>query len=452
MGFPLENGVEEAKAKEIFDLMEKFGGYGFNKSHSAAYALVCFQTAYLKAHFPVEFTAALLTSEMGNVEGIVKFISECDSHNIPVLPPDVSESNKEFVVIGGKIRFGLVAVKNVGEAPIDAIIEARKEGGKFTSLFEFCERVNLRKVNKRVLEALIKCGALDSTGGNRAQMTASLEDALDHGSRVQKERDDPQMNLFGGGGKAGAKPINAPVMASVPEWDTRDLLTLEKDSLGFYISGHPLDQYEEQIGQYATMDIGQLHEAAGAGSAVRVGGAVRTSKVIRTKRGDQMAFVTLEDKAGAVEVVVFSRVYEQTYDLLVEDRPVIITGEAQREESGVKILAEQILPIEKAAETLTDTVRIDCDLTKVKNADFQALRGILMKNPGTCEAFLYLTHPGKSVVKVALPETIKVSPGDALKAAVTDLWGEGAVTPVCKPAKLAPKKKMNFRQKKSQDN
>ncbi|MBW2472522.1 MAG: DNA polymerase III subunit alpha, partial [Deltaproteobacteria bacterium] len=207
-----QNQIAAEQAAPIFSLMEKFGGYGFNKSHSAAYALIAYQTAYLKAHYPVEFMASLLTSEMHSTDGVVKYIAECRSHDIAVMPPDINYSDKAFTVYRNKIRFGLVAVKNVGEAAIEAIIEARDDE-KFTSLFEFCERVDLKKVNKRVIESLIKCGAFDSTGARRSQMMAALEDALDYGQRVQKERLDPQIGLFDG--TVNPQVINAPVLPDI---------------------------------------------------------------------------------------------------------------------------------------------------------------------------------------------------------------------------------------------
>ncbi len=438
-----KNGVPAEKAKEIFDLMEKFGGYGFNKSHSAAYALVCFQTAYLKAHFPVEFTAALLTSEMGNVDGIVKFIEECSSHNIDVLPPDVNSSGMEFAVKEGSIRFGLVAVKNVGEAPIEAIIEARREGGEFGSLFEFCERVNLRKVNKRVLEALIKCGAFDSTGAKRAQLMGALEDALDHGQRVQKEANDPQLSLFGGNGAGKKAFINSPVMLDLPEWDDKEKLALEKDALGFYISGHPLDRFLDLIKTYSTTDTLAVEEIAG-GSAVRIGGAIKSNKVIRTKRGDMMSFALLEDKLGTIEVVVFSSLFERASDILTVDRAVIVLGEAQRSDYGIKIIAEEIVPVEKAGETWTDRVRINLDLTKVNPDDITQLKGVFHRHPGNLGANLHFLNPRRSEVKVTLPETLRLAASEALTREIDSILGPGCVQLLSKPAKLAPKKKKKW--------
>jgi DNA polymerase-3 subunit alpha len=209
-----DNQIATEKAGRIFSLIEKFGGYGFNKSHSAAYALIAFQTAYLKTHFAVEFIASLLTSEMHSTDGVVKYIAECRGHGIEVLPTDINASDTAFTVSGDKIRFGLAAVKNVGEAAIESLIEARAEK-PFTSLFDFCERVDLKKVNKRVIESLIKCGAFDSTGGRRSRMMAALEDALDYGQRIQKEKNDPQQSLFGGAEQPLV--INAPELPDIVE-------------------------------------------------------------------------------------------------------------------------------------------------------------------------------------------------------------------------------------------
>jgi len=342
-----ETGIPSDKSKLIFDQIETFGGYGFNKSHSAAYALIAYQTAFLKAHFPVEIMASLLTSEMHSTDGVVKYIAECQSHGIPILPPDIIESDKEFTVAGSEIRFGLVAVKNVGEGAIEAIIETRKEG-KFASLFDFCERVDLKKVNKRVIESLIKCGAFDTTGAKRSQMTASLEDALDFGQRVQKERSDPQIGLFDSTGTQHA--INPPSMPDIEEWSEKQLLTFEKESLGFYITGHPLTRYDELLDRFANANTVSLKEKKD-GEAVRIGGIVRNSKVIKTKKGDLMAFVTMEDMHGSVEIIIFSSVYMSVSDLLMDDNPIFVQGQVQKDENSVKVLADRVILMDKAEET-----------------------------------------------------------------------------------------------------
>jgi DNA polymerase-3 subunit alpha len=212
----VKNGIDEDKAKALFDLMEKFVGYGFNKSHSAAYALIAFQTAFLKAHYPVEFIAALLTSEIHSIDGVVKYINECRTHGIEVQPPDVNSGNLTFTVSGGKIQFGLAAVKNVGEGAVEAIVEERTANGPFESLADFCERVDLRRVNKRVVESLIACGALDSTGARRSQMMAVLEETLEYGQKVQKERCDPQMGLFDSGVECSLS-VTVPVLPKITE-------------------------------------------------------------------------------------------------------------------------------------------------------------------------------------------------------------------------------------------
>ena len=302
----VENNIPAKSAEALFDLIEKFGGYGFNKSHSAAYALIAFQTAYLKAHYPVEFLASLLTSEMHSTDGVVKYIAECKSRDITILPPDVNESDKVFSARDEEIIFGLVAVKNVGGGAIECILEERKNG-PFYSLFEFCERVDLRKVNRRVLESLIKCGAFDSMGSPRSQMFIGLDEALDYGQRIQREKNDPQMGLFD---VSNAQvEINRPSLPDIEEWEEKEKLAYEKESLGFYISGHPLNRYDKILDKFTTTDTLTLKESPDK-CGVRIGGMVRSNKTIRTKKGDPMSFILLEDRSGSVEVIVFPAVYE----------------------------------------------------------------------------------------------------------------------------------------------
>ena len=433
----VENNIRKDKAVQIFDLMEKFGGYGFNKSHSAAYALIAYQTAFLKAHYPVAFIAALLSSEMHNSDAVVKFINECRSHNIAVLPPDINESDIEFTVRDNNIRFGLVAVKNVGEGAIESIINIRNgggagPGGKFTSLFDFCERVDLRKVNKRVLESLIHCGAFDTTGTRRSQMMAVLEDALDHGQRIQKERSDPQLCLFDLGPTSSA-PINLPPLPDLPEWDDRQRLAYEKAALGFYISGHPLGRFSALIDKFGTADAETIQETAD-GAAVRMGGLVSAIKVFRTKKGDLMGFVTLEDLKGTVEVVVFPNVYAQVADLLVEDNAVIVQGQIQKDENTAKLIADQVVAMEKAEETWTATVHIHLDVDKADRKFLQELRRVLSNNAGSCQAFVHLTQQNMFETVLKLPEDLRCKAGGALRREVKTLAGYDAVNTVCAAA------------------
>ena len=435
-----ENAIGAEQAAPIFSLMEKFGGYGFNKSHSAAYALIAYQTAYLKAHFPVEFMASLLTSEMHSTDGVVKYIAECRSHGIAVLPPDINYSDKAFTVYGDKIRFGLVAVKNVGEAAIEAIIEVRGDE-KFVSLFGFCERVDLKKVNKRVIESLIKCGAFDSTGANRSQMMAALEDALDYGQRVQKELLDPQIGLFDG--TVNPQVINAPTLPDIEEWSEKQRLAFEKESLGFYVSGHPLKHYEDLIDKFTNANAVSIKELNNGG-AVRIGGLIRSTKIIKTKRGDLMAFVAIEDLHGAVEATVFSRVYTSVSDLLVEDNPVFIQGQVQKDEQSVKILAEKVVAMDKAEETWTASIHFNVEISRTDRDELEKLNGILKKHPGACRAYLHLCGPDKTDSIIALPATMKLKAGGALTREVNELLGYNAVETLCMAAKTEPRRN-NYR-------
>ena len=422
-----DNGIPSERAKQIFDLIEKFGGYGFNKSHSAAYALIAYQTAFLKAHFPVEFMASLLTSEMHSTEGVVKYMTECRSHAIDVLPPDVNESDKGFTVTGSKIRFGLFAVKNVGEGSIESMIEARPAGG-FSSLFEFCELVDLRKVNKRVVESLIKCGAFDSTGDYRSRMMASLEDALDYGQRVQKERCDPQMGLFD---MEGARQItNFPSMPEIDEWDEKQLLAFEKESLGFYITGHPLTRHEDVLDKFTNANTFTLMEK-NDGEHVRIGGLVRNIKTIKTKRGELMAFATIEDIHGSVEVTIFSSVYAKVYDLLADDNPILVQGQVQKDENSAKILADIVIPIDKAEETWATSIHLNLDITGAEKDLLLKLHDILQRHPGSCKAYVHLRDPEKTETILTLPDTLKLKAGLSLTSEVNGFLGYNAVETVC---------------------
>ncbi|MCF8068106.1 MAG: DNA polymerase III subunit alpha [Desulfobacterales bacterium] len=443
----VENNIPEDKATQIFDLMEKFGGYGFNKSHSAAYALIAYQTAYLKAHYPVEFMAALLTCEMNSIDGVVKFINECRAHDIPILPPDINESDVAFKVDNGQIRFGLVAVKNVGEGAIESIIKTKEEGGRFSSLFEFCERVDLRKVNKRVLESLIKCGAFDSTGAYRSRMMAALEDALDYGQCIQKEKADPQMGLFSTG-DGNKEPINVPILSEIDEWDNKQLLEYEKESLGFYITGHPLGRFQETIEKFASVNSVTIMDAPDK-SAVRFGGMVSANKTLRTKRGDLMAFVALSDQLGTVEITIFPKLYTEVYDLLVNDSPIFVQGMLEKDESSAKILADMIIPIESAEDIWTAGVHITIDLSRTEQTALKELREILADNSGPCQTTLHLLVPGKSETILSLPENISIKAGPLLKREVKALLGYDAVETVCSIAVAAPQntQKNGFRKK-----
>jgi len=436
-----ENKLNLEKAKHIFDLMEMFGGYGFNKSHSAAYALIAYQTAWLKAHYPVEFIASLLTSEMSNTDSVLKFITECKNHKIVIQPPDINKSQHQFIVRKGEIRFGLMAIKNVGEGAIDAIIEAR-EKSPFTSLFDFCERVDLRRVNKRVIENLIKCGAFASTKAKRSQMMDSLEHAIDFGQKKQKDRNSGQLSLFGG---AKAK-LNYPVLKQMDEWDESVLLAFEKESLGFFITGHPLDKYKDVIEQFSDTNAELLSEKP-HGAAVRIAGAIASTKTIRTKKGDQMAFLGFEDEIGSFETVVFSDVYLRYSHLFEQDRALIVQGEVQKNEKSVKIIADTIVPLEEAEDTWAAGVHINVDLTRLSSEMLTDLHGRMKEFNGKCKSFLHLKIPGETETVLELPQEFYVKPNLEMRKQINLFLGYDAVETIFQPVRLKEKKKKRWKKR-----
>ncbi len=357
----VKKGVNPSVAGQVFDLMEYFAGYGFNKSHSAAYALIAYQTAYLKANYPAEFMAALLTSVKDHTDKVSVYVEECRRLEIDVLPPDVNESRENFTIAGGKIRFGLAAIKNVGLGAVQAIIEAREKGGPFKSLVDFLERVDGRLINKRAMESLIKAGAFGSLGAYRSQLLAVLDQALEIAHKAQKEKDSGQMSLFGGFDEPGASyEVALPRMTELPR---RELLALEKETMGLYISGHPLSQYRHLLRSVSSANCHEVAEMT-AGKQVILGGLLTGLKRITTKKGEPMAFFTLEDLTGRVEVVVFPRVFEQARLLLGPDAAVLVTGTVAANGDEKKILADSITSLDQGAEvriTITDAEQAKLD-------------------------------------------------------------------------------------------
>ncbi|MBT1076856.1 DNA polymerase III subunit alpha [Geobacter grbiciae] len=421
-------GVDLQKAGAIFDLMAKFAEYGFNKSHSAAYALVAYQTAYLKAHYPVEFLAALLTEDMGNTDKVVKTISDCREMGIEILPPDINDSHLSFRVMGNSIRFGLGAVKNVGEGAIEAIIEARKEGN-FKDLFDFCERVDLHKVNKRVVESLVKCGAFDSTGGRRSQLMSALEDAMAIGQKIQQERESAQVSLFGveeiirtnGNGKGKTQ------LPDIPEWDDKLKLGLEKEALGFFITGHPLGRYEKEIKRFANVDTATLDERADK-SEVKLCGIVTSLKELITKKGDRMAFATLEDLLGSVEVVVFPEAFAAGSEYLKSDDPLLISGTIDKGEKSIKIMANEVMLLRDVSSRETERVIFNLVGDGLDRSRLETLKGIMRRHPGSCKALLAIEIPAQCRATIALSDSYQVAPTEELSLEVKNLFGYHAVS------------------------
>ena len=443
-----ENNHDLKKAAELFDLMEKFGGYGFNKSHSAAYALIAYQTAYLKANFALEFIAALMTSERSNSDAVIKYIDECRTHKIKVLPPDVNKSDAHFTVSDNCIRFGLAAVKNVGAAAIESIVESRNKEGEFESIYDFCEQVNVGKVNKKVLEALIKCGAFDSTQILRSQMMAILEDALEHGSRIQKEKADSQLDLFADSNMGTTLPVSRPKLPDIDEWEENVLLSLEKESLGFYISGHPLDKFEKIIQKYATVNSVNIHDMADE-KMIRMAGAMKILKIHKTKKGDMMAFSAIEDQAGSIEVVVYPNLYVKTHTLLADEQIVILEGQVQKKENIVKLIADKIIPIEQASCEWTNGVLIKVNAEDASSDTLEKLKSIIEIHPGDCTACLKIDIDDKPPVLVKLSDEYMTGSDSSFFTKVEELLGKGAIETRCAPVKEKQKKNKPWLNKKN---
>ena len=408
------------KVTKIFNFMEQFAGYGFNKSHSAAYAVLAYRTGYLKAHYPNYFMAAVLTSERGNTDKIVKYINECREMNIPILPPDINTSDVHFTPHDNGIRFGLAAIKNVGEKAIRSIVD----GKPFRSIFDLCERVDLRTVNKRVMENLIKAGALDSIGRDRAVLYHNVDRAIEWGQRKQHETAVGQGGLFAM--LADASDDNGAMMAPAEPWPQALQLAHEKETLGFYITGHPLRRYLTEIQAVANVSTANLADKE-SGSEVVIGGIVANIRSMRTKKGDAMGVMLLEDLKGVVEVLVFPDTYSKTRDILVADAPVIVSGKLDSDESNTKILASRILPIDLAQAQLSRKVTVIIDALAAPAGLAERLRPIVEKKPGSAELVFELRYPGRYSVFVRPNPYLNVLPDKEFVNFVEEICGPNTV-------------------------
>lgn len=418
------NKIPSKKAERIFDLMAKFAEYGFNKSHSAAYAMVAYQTAYLKYHHRTAFMAALLTSERDNTDKILQYIGDCKARGITVRPPDVNESMRDFSVVGDEaIRFGLAAVKNVGESAVDNIIEARENGGPFKSFLDFCDRVDSRKANRRVLESLIKCGAMDFTQMPRAQMLAGLDKAMEIAAGRQRDILSGQSRIFDlMGDNDDAESDSQISLPDVQEWSERERLAHEKEALGFYITGHPLAQLEDVMGQYSNCDTSSLAGAKDK-QEVRMGGVVAKLREITTKRGDRMGFLTLEDLKGTAEIVVFSDLYKQAISLIRSERPIFVIGSADADGESVKVIARNIVPLADVPQHFTASIHFHLTAPEIDVNHLQQLKNVIGRFPGDCPAYVHLIDPTKAETVLRLPDQLRLQPGSGLIKAVEKLFG-----------------------------
>lgn len=417
-----KKGVTQKIANEIFDLMDKFAGYGFNKSHAACYSIVAYQTAYLRAHYPLEFMAANMTSEMGTIDRIVILIDECKKMGIKVLPPDVNESDAKFIATKEGIRFGLGAVKNVGLNSIKAIVQARKKEGRYSTLFDFTCAIDLRAVNKKVLESLIQVGAMDSFEGSRAQLFEAIELAVAYAQQSNADKAMGQTSIF----DLDAEDVkqDAPLLPAIKPWDTMEALHREKELLGFYISGHPLKKYVAELGLFSSIQLKDINTAQD-GQFVRFGGLVVDVKKKFDRKGKNMAFVQVEDFTGSVEVIVFSSVYADYREQLEDDALLMFLGRVSVRpgEDDRKILLEEAFPLEYARERFTKNVTIALYAEKVKSEILKGMAGFFDRNRGECPIYLQVTMADQQQ-RYIRSKKYRINPSALVLAQLKSMMGE----------------------------
>jgi DNA polymerase III subunit alpha len=417
------NRIPAAKANQIFDLLEKFAGYGFNKSHAAAYAIVAYQTAYLKANYPVEFLCAMMTNDMADTAKLGLYIAEARSMGIEVLPPDVNESQVAFAPArdGTVIRFGLAAVKGVGEIAVESILKARAQGGRFGTLPELCDRVDLRAVNRKVLEALIKCGACDGLGATRAAQCAAVDRVLSRAAGAAADRQRGQSSLFGLL-QEGAAPGDEP-LPSLAEWPQSEILAHEKELLGFYVTGHPLTPYVpilEQYGLATTATVGQLPNR----SLTRIGGMISAvQQGVSRKSGQPYALATLEDLEGSIQLLCLNENYEKHRSLLNVNQTVLVVGEIALGDDRPKLFPQEIIPLEQAPARYTRQVHLRLHSAQLSPDRIEMIRDITARFPGRCPLFLCFRQPSGPVIFVEAHERFGVAPSLDLQQALTDVLG-----------------------------
>jgi DNA polymerase III subunit alpha len=416
------------KIEKIFDLMAQFAGYGFNKSHSAAYALLAYHTAYLKTHYPVEFMAALLTSVTGSTDDVVKYINECREMGIAVEAPDINVSDANFTPHGEAIRFGLAAVKNVGGNAIESIVAARKKLGRFKSIYEFCENVDLRLLNKRVLESLIKSGAMDSLG-RRAQLMAVLDRAMERAQKTQRDAESGQHGLFGVFQQEESEAHNDK-LPNIPDWDEQARLASEKEILGFFISGHPLQKYKDKLQDLQALnilEIGAMTKSTGKDETIATAGIIGNLRVLKSKRGDFYAQATLEDMTGSIDMIVFPEAYKRLGDKVKLEVPVLVRAGVRIEEgANPKITAAEIMPLEDAKVPLPRAIRIRVPLETAAETTVDDLYALFQERKGEARVLFDVERAGDFMV-VMEAQGYNVLPDRNFIARVEQLCGRGSV-------------------------
>ncbi|MFC1658523.1 DNA polymerase III subunit alpha, partial [Candidatus Omnitrophota bacterium] len=420
-----DNSIPESTANKIFDLILYFSGYGFNRSHSAAYAMISYRTAYLKANFPVEFMTALLTSERDNTDKIVEYVNEASRMGLNVLPPDINTSEAEFKIADDtNIRFGLLAIKNVGSGAIESVVAARKAGNEFSSLEDFCGRVDLRLVNRKVIESLIKAGAFDSLGMNRAGMIWGLEKVLSLASRIHKEKASGQLSFFELGATQDVfKGING--ISQIKEWPEPQLLAFEKEMLGFYVSGHPLARYAKILARFRFCSTADLKQKANTEDVKVVGLIIKIKQTVTRAKGEKMAILKLEDLDGVIEVLVFPRTFQAVAKNIQPNSIVLVKGKLDLKENTPKIIANDLLLFEDIYHLITG---ININISGIRDNLFESLKSRLASSAGKAPIYLHLDAPKRPRVQLLVGQEFFVDPNEQLIDDIESLLGEGRVS------------------------
>lgn len=424
----LKQGVHKHIASKIFDLVVYFSGYGFNRSHSTAYALISYRTAFLKANFPIEFMTALLTSEKDNTDKVVEYVNESNRMNINILAPEVNRSFAKFTVEDkDSIRFGLLAVKNVGQGAIDSIVEARNKYGEFRNFFEFCERLDLRLVNRKVMESLIKCGAFDSFNLHRSQLMSMLVECLEESSKLQKERSKGQLSFFDSGipGVENGFRRKSPQPSNIKEWPEIQILAFEKEILGFYITGHPLIRYKHLLKLFSSCPISLL-KSRREGEEIYLVGLVKKVKYTTTRaKNEKMAILRIEDLENELEILVFPSAFRKSSPHILSTNVIWLKGRLSLKEEEPKLIVNTILPIEQVFSLVT---RINLNLSGLNEDIFDKVKVKLSYYPGNIPVYLNISTPQKKIVKILVSDQLFVSPDEKLIKDLDEVLGQERIS------------------------
>ncbi|RPH48674.1 MAG: DNA polymerase III subunit alpha, partial [Planctomycetota bacterium] len=430
----VKSNVKEETAVQVFDLMAFFAGYGFNKSHSAAYGIISYQTAYLKAKWPVEYMAAGMSVAMGDTDKLASYIEECRQLGIEVLPPDINLSDLDFTVDQKKIRFGLGAVKGAGEKAIQSIVDARSKIGRFESIHQFCEQLDSKLVDKKVVEQLIRCGAFDSTGGHRAQFLEALEEALRVAGVKQADRKSGQLSMFDAMGGNGGKAV----LPDIPPWPQESLLAFEKDVLGCYVTSNPLLRYEEILRTLSSATVDRMPDLED-GAEVTIGGMISGLRAMIQKTGknagQKYVMFKFADLTGSTEAVCFAGDFEKNREFLLNDAIVFCAGRVGFREENPSLRVSLVTPMEKAREMLAGSVRLSVNSAGLEEDLLQEVQDVIRSHPGSCPVFFEVEVPGGRRVLVKTANEHFVSPSERFFADIEGVLGTGHVRLAGKPTR-----------------